>query len=224
MRGALESRSRFAFPVSSVVIAAIAVFAFRMEMHAARWGFIERVMEDFSFSWTPFLQHPWANLPKMLSHMFMHANTEHITGNLIFFALFAPAIERCTGHLLFIVFYLLWGVAAACAQGFFQPFSGGMIGASGAISGAAGAYFVLYPLRTPPSLLMRPFGKFASNIPAFFWIGLWFLGQLKGGFRALAPDLFPVEHVARWAHIGGFAAGALTMAPFVWRGGKNDSD
>jgi membrane associated rhomboid family serine protease len=218
-----DERSRFPFPFAAATLAGLMIYTFTMEMHAFRWGIINHVMEDFAFAWTPFVSRPWPNLPRLLSHTFLHANTAHITGNLIFFALFAPAVERSTGHILFAVLYLIWGVSAACTQGFFEPYSSGMIGASGAISGAAGAYFVLYPLRTPPSLLMRPFGKFVANIPAFFWIGLWFLAQLKGGFRSLAPDLLPGERVAYWAHVGGFAAGALSVAPFLWRTGKKDS-
>jgi len=224
MTAGLDNRSRFAFPIAATTLVALMIYAFIMEMRALRWGIINHVMEDFAFAWNPFLQNQWGNLPKLLSHTFLHANTAHIAGNLIFFALFAPAVERATGHVLFVVLYLVWGVSAACTQGFFEPFSSGMIGASGAISGAAGAYFVLYPLRTPPSLLMRPFGKFVSNIPAFFWIGLWFVAQLKGGFRSLVPDLLAGERVAYWAHIGGFAAGALSVAPLLWMKGNNDSD
>jgi membrane associated rhomboid family serine protease len=217
-------RSRFAFPIAAAALTLIMIYAFVMEMRALRWGIINHVMEDFAFAWTPFVNDWVANAPKLLSHTFLHANQAHITGNLIFFALFAPAVERGTGHFLFVVLYLIWGVAAACTQGFFEPYSSGMIGASGAISGAAGAYFVLYPLRTPPSLLMRPFGKFAANIPAFFWIGLWFVAQLKGGFRSLAPDLAAAERVAYWAHVGGFAAGALSAGPMVFLAGKKDSE
>ena len=224
MKRSWDDRSRFAFPFSAAALVGLMIYAFTKEMHAVRWGIMDHVMDDFAFAWGPFVAHPLANLPKLLSHTFLHANTAHITGNLIFFALFAPAVERATGHMLFIALYLLWGVAAACAQGFFEPFGSGMIGASGAISGAAGAYFVLHPLRTPPSLIMRPFGKFASNIPAFFWIGIWFLAQLKGGYRSLAPDLLPGERIAYWAHVGGFAAGALSVAPFLWMTGKKDSD
>lgn len=217
-------RSHYPLPVAALVLCAIMIYAFGMEMRALRWGFLNHVMDDFAFAWTPFLENPGMEFPKLLSHTFLHANAAHIVGNLIFFALFAPAVERAVGHAAFAALYLVWGVAAAATQGFFEPFSGGMIGASGAISGAAGAYFVLFPLRPPPSAVMRPLGKFVSSIPAFFWIGLWFLGQIKSGYRALMPDLLAGENIAYWAHIGGFAAGALSVAPFVGFGRKKVSD
>ena len=220
---ASERRSRFSLPLGTAFLIVLMVYAFSVERHAVAWGIMNHLMDDFAFAWGPFVAHPWENLPKLLSHTLLHANAAHITGNVIFFLIFAPTVERATGHLLFVGLYLVWGAVAACTQGFFVPTGSGMIGASGAISGAAGAYFVLHPLRTPPPMLMRPFGRFVSNIPAFFWIGLWFLAQLKGGFRSLSPDLLPGDPVAYWAHVGGFAAGALSMAPFLWRSSKKDS-
>jgi membrane associated rhomboid family serine protease len=218
-----ERRSRWPVPVTTLVLVGLMFYAFGMELHAFRWGIIGHVMDDFAFAWPRFLEDPLSQLPRLLSHTFLHANQAHIVGNVVFFLIFAPAVERTFGHLLFAVCYLIWGVAAACTQGFFEPFGSGMIGASGAISGAAGAYFVLFPLQTPPTLLMRPFGRFAASIPAFFWIGLWFLAQLKGGYRSLAPDLLPGEAIAYWAHVGGFAAGALSAAPFVMASKKKRS-
>ena len=220
------SRSRRGgWPWTTTVLVALMVYAFGMERHAMSWGIINQMMDDFSFNWTAFLSNPMGNWPRFISHTFMHANTSHIVGNVIFFLLFAPAVERETGHLLFAFLYMVWGVAAASLQGFFEPYSQGLIGASGAISGAAGAYFVLFPLKSPPNFLTRVFGHWLRAVPAFFWIGLWFLAQLKGGFRAVMPDMAPGEtiQVAYWAHVGGFGAGALSMAPLLWRRQKPET-
>lgn len=198
-------------------------YTFGMERRAANWGIIGRMMDDFAFAWAAFAADPWRELPRMLSHTFLHANASHLMGNVAFFLLFAPAVERATGSLRFVCLYVVWGAAAAAAQGFFEPYSLGMIGASGAISGAAGAYFVLFPLKMPPLSLGRVLGRWIAGIPAFFWIGLWFVAQLKGGFRAVLPDMAPGETamVAYWAHVGGFAAGALTVAPWLWGQGRS---
>ncbi|MBV9080469.1 MAG: rhomboid family intramembrane serine protease [Elusimicrobia bacterium] len=217
MSDEFERRARFPIPIASFTLAAIMIYAFGMEKHAMEWGIINRLMNDFSFAWVPFRDDPWNNFPRLLSHTFLHANTAHITGNLIFFLLFAPAVEQATGHLLVVVLYFLWGIAAAVTQGFFEPYASGLVGASGAISGAAGAYFVLFPLRTP----IRWLGRFLAGLPAFFWIGLWFIAQLKGGYRSLLPDVLPGEKVAYWAHVGGFAAGAVSVGPLIiGRAGK----
>jgi membrane associated rhomboid family serine protease len=213
-----DHRSRYRLPLATIVLVGIMAYAFGMERRALEWGIINEILTDFHFSWAEFRAAPWANVPRLLSHTFLHANESHIIGNVVFFAIFAPAVERAMGHLWFAFLYMVWGVAAAVAQGFFEPFALGMIGASGAISGAAGAYFVLFPLKMPPSFLNRLLGRWLTHVPAFFWIGLWFVAQLEGGFRAVLPDLAPGEmaQVAYWAHIGGFAAGSLSAAPFVW--------
>ncbi len=214
----IDRRSRFALPLGTIALVAIMFYAFAMERRARDWGILNTIIDDLGFSWIAFQAHPLANIPRLLSHSFLHANESHIIGNVIFFVLFAPAVEREMGHFMFLFLYLVWAAVSACTQGYFEPYSNGLIGASGAISGALGAYFVLFPLRTPRSFLTRYMGRFIAGIPAFFWVGLWFLAQLKGGFRLILPEMAPGEttNVAYWAHVGGFAVGALSAWPFVW--------
>jgi membrane associated rhomboid family serine protease len=175
------------------------------------WGIAQDFFNDYSFNWLSFQASPWSEAPKLVTYVFLHADTAHIVGNLLFFFLFAPAVERAMGSLAFAVSYLLWGAVAALTQALFEPFSRGLIGASGAISGASGAYFVLFPLRVPPAFVGRTLGRVIGRIPAFFLIGLWFVFQLRSGFAAVAPAMADqVTLVAHWAHVGGFTAGAIS--------------
>ena len=117
------------------------------------------------------------------------------------------------------------GALAGLTQGLFSPFSHGLIGASGAISGVAGAFFVLFPLKSPPHFIGFLLGPWIAKIPAFFWIGLWFLNQLREGLLFLMPEQLAgqVSLIGYWAHIGGFAAGALTMVPYIFFAKKNQN-
>jgi hypothetical protein len=125
--------------------------------------------------------------------------------------------EDSLGHIRFLLFYVLCGVAAALMQYFIDPSSTlPMIGASGAIAGVLGAYWSLYPHSSIRSLV--PIGFFITllNIPASIMIGLWFVTQLLNGYASIAPTSATGEvgGVAFWAHIGGFVAGLLLIRIF----------
>jgi len=214
-----QLNSKRGWPWVTTGLVCLQVYVFSCEKRAMQWGIINYLLDDFAFSWTHFLANPFSQTPNLVSHTFLHANEAHIIGNLLFFLLFAPAVERTMGSLFFLVSYVFWGCVAALTQGFFSPFTSGLIGASGAISGAAGAFFVLYPLRMPVTFLAPVFGRIMAKIPAFFFIGLWFVGQLHDGFQSLMPAPFgaQITPIAHWAHIGGFAAGALTVVPFLFK-------
>lgn len=205
------------WPWATTALVLAQIYVFTVERKAMAWGIINALIDDYSFRWTTFLEAPLSMFPQIFTHLFLHANTSHLVGNLVFFLLFAPAVENAMGAVYFLFAYFVWGVAAALTQGFFDPFSLGLIGASGAISGAAGAFFVLFPLRMPADFLGRVVGKTIARIPAFFLIGIWMLGQLHDGFRMLMPDPLAdkVVRVAYWAHLGGFTAGAISVFPLL---------
>jgi membrane associated rhomboid family serine protease len=147
-----------------------------------------------------------------LSSMFLHAGWMHVIGNLWFLWIFGNNVEDSMGHLRFALFYLLCGLAAAALQVASQPDSGvPMVGASGAIGGVMGAYVVLYPRVRVHLLLVLGFYVTRAIVPAYFMLGYWFLIQLLGGAAALGRA---GGGVAFWAHVGGFAAGALLIFPF----------
>jgi membrane associated rhomboid family serine protease len=147
-----------------------------------------------------------------VTSMFMHGGWFHLIGNMWFLWIFGNNVEDSMGHARFVVFYLACGLAAAALQVISQPDSGiPMVGASGAIGGVMGAYIVLYPRVRVHMLVI--FGIFVRTIivPASFMLGYWFLIQLLGGAVSLGRD---GGGVAFWAHVGGFAAGAVLVFLF----------
>ncbi|MCU0620932.1 MAG: rhomboid family intramembrane serine protease [Gemmatimonadales bacterium] len=151
-----------------------------------------------------------------LSSMFMHGGWMHIIGNMWFLHIFGNNVEDSMGHGRFVVFYLLCGLAAAMAQTVFDPGSQiPMVGASGAIGGVMGAYVVLYP-RVQIHMLIPVFVILTRIVvPAFFMLGYWFVIQLVSGWASMNRS---GGGTAFWAHIGGFAAGAVLIFLFRDRG------
>lgn len=148
-----------------------------------------------------------------MTSMFLHGGWFHIVGNLWFLWVFGDNVEDSMGHGRFVVFYLLCGLAAAAVQTWAQPESRvPMVGASGAIGGVMGAYLVLYPRVRVHLLVVLGFFITTVVVPAYLMLGYWFLIQVLGGLPALGGT--GGGGVAFWAHVGGFAAGALLVFPF----------
>ncbi len=148
--------------------------------------------------------------------MFLHGSFMHIAGNMLYLWIFGNNVEDAMGHVRFIVFYGLCGVAAALAQAWPDPGSEApMIGASGAIGGVLGGYFLLHP--NARVLALIPFGFFLQpmRIPAWIVLGLWFVLQI---FSAGAMTQGAGGGVAYLAHVGGFAAGVVLIVFFRRRG------
>jgi membrane associated rhomboid family serine protease len=144
--------------------------------------------------------------------MFLHGGWFHLIGNMWFLWIFGDNVEDSMGHARFAAFYVLSGLAAAAAQVATNPESAiPMVGASGAIGGVMGAYVVLYP-RVHVHMLV-PLGFFITTIavPAFLMLGYWLILQLVSGFGTLGVE---GGGVAFWAHVGGFAAGAVLIVLF----------
>lgn len=153
----------------------------------------------------------WGGLVTVATSMFLHGSWLHLVGNLWFLWIFGNNVEDSMGHLRFLVFYLLTGMAAVGAQFLVDPGSPlPMVGASGAISGIMGAYLVLYPRARVTTLLIIVILIQVVHIPAWVMLGYWFLVQLA------AASLQPPGSggVAFWAHAGGFLAGVLLVKPF----------
>ncbi len=151
--------------------------------------------------------------PTVFTSMFLHGGWFHIVGNMWFLWIFGNNVEDSMGHVRFVVFYLLCGLAAAGAQIAANPQSYvPMVGASGAIGGVMGAYIVLYPRVHVHMLVFLGFYVTTFAVPAVAMLGYWIVVQLIGGFGSLGRA---GGGVAFWAHVGGFAAGALLV--FVFR-------
>jgi|SRR5919109_1624075 membrane associated rhomboid family serine protease len=144
-----------------------------------------------------------------LTSMFMHGGWFHLLGNMWFLWIFGNNVEDSMGHVRFIVFYLLCGLAAAALQTFFDPNSAiPMVGASGAIGGVMGAYVLLYPRVHVHMLLILGFYVTTIAVPAIFMLGYWFVVQLVSGWTSIGTE---GGGVAFWAHVGGFVAGAVLV-------------
>lgn len=152
---------------------------------------------------------PWLTI---FTSMFMHANLLHVGGNMLYLWIFGNNIEDVLGHFKFLVFYLLAGVAAALAQVAASPMSHiPMVGASGAIAGVLGAYFVLFPRARIISLVILQ----VTALPAWIVLGFWIILQV------INSALMAGGHgggVAYMAHIGGFLAGIVMI--FLLGGGR----
>ncbi len=147
-----------------------------------------------------------------LSSMFLHGSWLHIIGNLWFLWIFGNNVEDAMGHVRFLIFYVLCGLAAAVAQIVVDPASTvPMVGASGAIGGVMGAYVLLYPRVNVHLLIFLGFFVTTVAVPAVFMLGYWFLLQLVSGVGALDRT---GGGVAFWAHVGGFVAGLVLVLLF----------
>ena len=145
-----------------------------------------------------------------LTSMFLHGSWMHVIGNMWFLWIFGDNIEDHLGHFKYLVFYLASGLAAAIAQVLLSPHSRvPTVGASGAIAGVLGAYFVLYPKARV--LIWFPI-FFMFYLPAWVMLGYWFLMQfVSGAATSLAAYSDARGGVAFWAHVGGFIAGIVLI-------------
>lgn len=151
----------------------------------------------------------------VFTSMFMHGGFMHLAGNMLYLWIFGNNVEDAMGHVRFVIFYLLCGIAAVFGQVLQNPASDiPMIGASGAISGVLGAYLLLYPHAR--ILVLIPLGFYAHmvRLPAGMVLGIWFAIQI---FSSLAADPNSAG-VAWFAHIGGFVAGMALIPLFRRRG------
>ena len=146
----------------------------------------------------------------LFTSMFLHGGWMHLIGNMLYLWIFGDNVEDAMGHVKFVIFYVLCGLAAAFTQAIPEPNSIiPMVGASGAISGVLGAYLLLYP--HAKVLVFVPLGFFSRvmHLPAGIVLGLWFVLQFLSNVFSKGGG-----GVAFRAHIGGFIAGMLLVAVF----------
>jgi hypothetical protein len=165
---------------------------------------------------------PGANWPvDAFTSMFMHGSWIHILGNMLFLWIFGNNVEDRMGRIPFTAFYLAAGLAATAAQtavtlafGTFEDSAIPNVGASGAIAGVLGAYFLLFPHARVLTFVILVVVILPVEVPAVVFLGVWFLFQLwQGGFDMLAPSGIGTGGVAFFAHVGGFVFGLLVALP-----------
>jgi membrane associated rhomboid family serine protease len=165
-----------------------------------------------SFNGTPTSQlvPEWLTL---VTSQFLHGGFLHVAGNMLFLWIFGNNVEDRLGHVKYLIFYIACGVLASLTQWYFSAGSSiPSLGASGAIAGVMGAYILRFPQAEVLTLL--PLGIFITTvrIPAFFFLGFWFVQQAFYGVASLeAPANIGMEGggIAYWAHAGGFVFGAI---------------
>ncbi len=200
-------------PIVSVAIILACVAVFLVQLVAPEGG------QDWAFR--PSMLRPGAGpgllgaLAAMIMSMFMHGGVMHIAGNMLFLWVFGDNVEDRMGHLKYLLFYLGTGIAATLAHAVISGFSDvPIVGASGAIAGVLGAYFVLFPYARIRTLIFLFFFITVIDLPAPVFLVYWFVIQLFHGVGSIGLS----TGVAYAAHIGGFAAGYLvgrTMVPRV---------
>lgn len=182
-----------------------------------RWGFQPREFFDAVAGTLGAGHDRLAILLTILTSLFVHGGWLHIAGNMLFLWIFGDNVEDRLGHLPFLAFYLLGGVAANVVQASIDPASlVPVVGASGAIAAVLGAYLVLFPTAVIHVLFpVFVFFLVPIPIPAVVMIGLWFLQNLLAGFATLGAAATPDAGVAWFAHIGGFLFGFVFAALFA---------
>ena len=155
-------------------------------------------------------------LVPFFTSMFLHAGWMHVLGNMWFLYIFGDNIEDYLGHFKYLLFYILSGLFAMSTQVAIYPHSNlPTVGASGAIAGVLGAYFILYPR----ARVLTWFFVFIFYLPAWIMLGYWFVFQFFAGAATLsmAHAGRDVGGVAVWAHVGGFVAGVIMIKLFPER-------
>ncbi len=215
LRDTIRSRT---FPVVtwSIIALNVAVFLLEaslppalLERFIALWGFVPARLFGGHVLW---------GLTTLFTSMFLHGGWFHLLSNMWALYIFGDNVEDRMGSGRYLVFYLLSGVAAALLQAFVEPASQvPMVGASGAISGVLGAYFLFYPhARVITWIPLFLFFGYYVDIPAVLYLGLWFFSQFYSGLFALVtPHGLQAGGVAWWAHIGGFLFGVLFARAFA---------
>ena len=206
LRDVIPSRTT---PVITVLLIALNLLVFLYELSlgdAVNEFILYFGLVPAAFSWVA-----------VLTSMFLHGGFLHAGGNMLYLWIFGDNVEDRMGHGRFLVFYLLCGAAASLAQTALHPDSVvPMVGASGAIAGVMGAYFVLYPHSRIVTLV--PIFVFIQimEIPAIFFLGIWFLMQFLSGVGSIATTVSgePAGGVAFWAHVAGFLAGVSSVIVF----------
>ena len=172
-----------------------------------QWSLGERAGTSFIFDWGVIPAD--FTLLTLFTSMFLHGGFLHAGGNMLYLWIFGDNVEDRFGRGRFLAFYLLCGAAAAVAQTLVSPSSRvPMVGASGAVAGVMGAYFEMYPHSRIVTLVPFLFLQIIE-VPAVFFLGIWFLMQFLSGVGSIAQVEAGTGGVAFWAHVAGFAVGVL---------------
>ncbi len=198
LRDVIPSRT---FPFFVVIFIALNTAAFLFELSLS-----DRALQSLLFTYG--VVPAQLQLLTVFTSMFLHGGWLHFLGNMLYLWIFGDNVEDRLGHGRFVLFYLACGAAAALAHVWVNPGSRvPTIGASGAIAGVMGAYFVLYPNSRVLALVPLVIILEIIEVPAIVFLGIWFLMQFFSGVGSLAETGVRTGGVAFWAHVAGFLSG-----------------
>lgn len=202
-------------PFVTYILIVINVLVFLLELQNG-----DAFIQEWAFVPGRFSDNPGTNLVTIFTAMFMHGGWLHLGGNMLYLWIFGDNVEDRFGHLKFLIFYLLAGIAATFAQYYVSPGSSiPNVGASGAIAGVLGAYILMFPHARVHVL----FGSQVVAMPALVVLGFWIVLQLFSGVGSIAytdETSQDVGGIAYMAHVGGFVAGFLMAFLFRGSGGN----
>ena len=194
-----DNSARRTFPFITYLLILVNVIFFLVELALG-----DTFILQWSFVPARFLANPAGDFPTLFTSMFMHAGWLHIGGNMLYLWIFGDNVEDRFGHVKFLIFYLICGLAATFAQMAFSMHSEiPSLGASGAIAGVLGAYILMFP-RAQVKVLM---GRGIVPVPALIVLGLWIVLQFFSGVGSIMTQTD--SGVAYMAHIGGFVTGFI---------------
>ena len=202
-----DNTTRRSTPLVTYALIAVNVLVFFLELTGG-----DALITQWAFVPTRFLANPAGELLTLFTSMFMHAGWLHLGSNMLYLWIFGDNVEDRFGHVPFLIFYLLCGLAATFAQlAFSMNSSIPNLGASGAIAGVLGAYILLFPGKQVRVLV----GNRVTAVSALIVIGAWIILQFFSGVASITTTA-DTGGVAFMAHIGGFIAGFLLT--FLFRG------
>ena len=204
----------------ALIGANVLVFLYELTLRGAaldafvdRWGAVPRLVLA-ALAGDPRV--PRAELLTLVTSQFIHAGFLHLGGNMLFLWVFGRAVEDRLGRGVYLIFYVLAGAIAGLVQSLVSgpaelvP----LIGASGAIAGVLGVYFIAYPGAWVRVLMPVLFFFWTFDLPAVLVLAFWFVTQFFNGMAAITHASRATEGVAVWAHVAGFVVGAAS-APFL---------
>ncbi len=198
-------------PYITYALIIINILVFILELSLQQQGQLEEFFQAWAVVPEQLTANPQTDWITLFSSQFLHGGWLHLGGNMLFLWIFGNNVEDCLGHIKYLLFYLVCGALAALAHWFFSMDSAiPSLGASGAIAGVMGAYIIKYPKAKIVTLIPLYFIFTTVRIPAFLFLGLWFIQQALYSVASLPQSSMSASGgVAYWAHAGGFVFGAI---------------
>ncbi|MEN3045762.1 MAG: rhomboid family intramembrane serine protease [Candidatus Hydrothermales bacterium] len=195
---------RFPFWTYAIIITCVLIFLYELilpdpdrDIFIYKNGFVA----------SEFIRDPIGRLPTFITSIFIHGGWAHLIFNMLYLHIFGDNVEDVLGFFWFPVFFISAGIAGTIVESFFHLNSNvPMIGASGAISGVMGFYFILYPFSRINTLVFYLFFWDIVPIPAFIFLGFWVISQFFNSLLSLGTQF---TNIAFLAHLGGFIFGAI---------------